>query len=87
MTTFAREAKTQRDQTADLVLTAQEREELQLALESYLGDLSLEIAHTGGGDQARSPHGGAVMADVVYIAMAAGFFGLTWLLVKLCERL
>jgi len=27
------------------------------------------------------------MADLVYLAIAAGFFWLTWLLVKLCERL
>jgi len=27
------------------------------------------------------------MADLVYLAIAAGFFGLTWLLVRLCERL
>jgi len=24
--------------------------------------------------------------DVVYVGLAVGFFGLTWLLVKLCER-
>jgi len=28
-----------------------------------------------------------VMADVLYIALTAVFFWLTWLLVKLCERL
>jgi len=27
------------------------------------------------------------MADVLYIALTAVFFWLTWLLVKLCERL
>jgi hypothetical protein len=31
--------------------------------------------------------GGAVMADVMYIALSAAFFGLSWLLVRLCERL
>ncbi len=34
----------------ELVLTAQERQELRLALESYLADLRLEIAHTDGYD-------------------------------------
>jgi hypothetical protein len=32
-------------------------------------------------------HGGAVMADVAYVALTAVFFWLTWWLVKLCERL
>jgi len=27
------------------------------------------------------------MADIVYVAIAAVFFWLSWLLVKLCERL
>jgi hypothetical protein len=27
------------------------------------------------------------MADVVYVAVTAGFFYLTWLFVKLCDRL
>jgi hypothetical protein len=34
----------------DLVLTAQERDELRLVLESYLGDLSVEIRRTDGYD-------------------------------------
>jgi hypothetical protein len=29
----------------------------------------------------------AVMADLAYLALTALFFWLTWLLVKLCERL
>ena len=33
------------------------------------------------------PHGGAVMADLLYLALGAVFFWLTWLLVRLCERL
>lgn len=28
----------------------------------------------------------AVVMDIVYVAIAVGFFALTWLLVKLCER-
>jgi hypothetical protein len=28
-----------------------------------------------------------VMADIVYVAVTVGFFGLSCLLVKLCERL
>ncbi len=31
--------------------------------------------------------GGAAMMDILYLALTAGFFWLTWLLVKLCERL
>jgi hypothetical protein len=27
-----------------------------------------------------------VVMDAVYVGLAVGFFGLTWLLVKLCER-
>jgi len=27
------------------------------------------------------------MADVLYLGMTLGFFGLSWLLVNLCERL
>jgi len=27
------------------------------------------------------------MMDVLYVALSAAFFGLSWLLVKLCERL
>jgi len=27
------------------------------------------------------------MADIVYVAVSAGFFYLTWLFVKLCDRL
>ena len=34
----------------DLVLTVQERDELRLVLESYLGDLSVEIRRTDGYD-------------------------------------
>ena len=26
------------------------------------------------------------MADVIYVGVAVGFFGLTWAFVKLCER-
>ena len=40
-----------------------------------------------GGDQGRAPAGGAVMADVVYVAVTVAFFWLSWQLVKLCERL
>jgi hypothetical protein len=28
----------------------------------------------------------AVVMDALYVGLAVGFFGLTWLLVKLCER-
>jgi hypothetical protein len=28
-----------------------------------------------------------MMADILYVAVAVGFFALTWLLVRLCERL
>jgi hypothetical protein len=28
----------------------------------------------------------AAVMDIVYVGLAVGFFGLTWLLVKLCER-
>jgi hypothetical protein len=28
-----------------------------------------------------------VMADVLYLGMALGFFWLSWLLIRLCERL
>jgi hypothetical protein len=28
----------------------------------------------------------AAVMDLVYVGLALGFFGLTWLLVKLCER-
>ena len=35
----------------------------------------------------RAPTGGAVMADVVYVAVTVVFFWLSWQLVKLCERL
>jgi hypothetical protein len=27
-----------------------------------------------------------VLVDALYVGLAAGFFALTWLLVKLCER-
>jgi hypothetical protein len=27
-----------------------------------------------------------VFMDVIYVGLAVGLFGLTWLLVKLCER-
>jgi hypothetical protein len=42
---------------------------------------------TGAGDRATGPYGGVAMADVLYIGMTAVFFWLSWLLVKLCERL
>jgi hypothetical protein len=29
----------------------------------------------------------AVMADIVYLGMTVGFFALTWVLIRLCERL
>ena len=29
----------------------------------------------------------SVMADILYLGVTAAFFGLSWLLVKLCERL
>ena len=28
-----------------------------------------------------------VMADIVYVAVTVGFFALSWLLIRLCERL
>jgi hypothetical protein len=28
----------------------------------------------------------AVVMDVIFVGLAVGFFGLTWLLMKLCER-
>jgi hypothetical protein len=28
-----------------------------------------------------------VMADIVYVAVTVAFFGLSWLLIRLCERL
>jgi hypothetical protein len=31
--------------------------------------------------------GGPVMADVMYLGVTLAFFGLSWLLVRLCERL
>jgi len=31
--------------------------------------------------------GGKVMADLTYLGLTVVFFWLTWLLVKLCERL
>jgi hypothetical protein len=27
------------------------------------------------------------MADIVYVAVTVAFFGLSWLLIRLCERL
>jgi hypothetical protein len=39
------------------------------------------------GDRARTPGGGRVMGDVVYLGLTAGFFVLTWALIRLCERL
>ena len=35
-----------------------------------------------------APHGeeGGNMADILYIGVSLVFFGLTWLLVKLCEH-
>jgi hypothetical protein len=32
-------------------------------------------------------YGGAVMGDVLFIALTVVFFWLSWLLVRLCERL
>jgi hypothetical protein len=32
-------------------------------------------------------YGGAVMGDIVFVALTAVFFWLSWLLVRLCERL
>lgn len=32
-------------------------------------------------------HGGSDMGDLLYLGLGALFFWLTWLLVKLCERL
>jgi hypothetical protein len=32
-------------------------------------------------------NGGRVMADIVYLALTAAFFYLTWLFVKLCDGL
>lgn len=44
--------------------------------------------HSGGSRDAFYPdEGGAVMADVLYLGMTLGFFWLSWLLVRLCERL
>jgi len=40
-----------------------------------------------GTDQGPAPTGGAVMADIVYVAVTVAFFWLSWQLVKLCERL
>jgi len=34
-----------------------------------------------------SVNGGQVMADIVYVAVTAAFFYLTWLFVKLCDGL
>jgi hypothetical protein len=31
--------------------------------------------------------GNPVMADIAYLGMGLAFFGLSWLLVRLCERL
>ena len=31
--------------------------------------------------------GGTVMTDILYVAIGVAFFGLSWLLVRLCERL
>jgi hypothetical protein len=43
--------------------------------------------NNAGGERGRAPHGGVMMADIVYVAITAVFFWLSWLLVKLCERL
>jgi hypothetical protein len=37
-------------------------------------------------DRRREPARRCVMADVIYVVLTLVFFGLTWLLVKLCER-
>ena len=50
MTTVTADATRGGASMVELVLTAQESEELRLALESYLADLRLEIAHTDGYD-------------------------------------
>jgi len=73
MATFTAKPSRRNALTGDLVLTLREREERRLAT---------AVVATG-----HERHGGAVMADLVYLAIAAGFFWLTWLLVKLCERL
>jgi len=39
------------------------------------------------GPHLRRSRGGEVMADVLYLGLTVVFFWLTWLLVKLCERL
>ena len=36
--------------------------------------------------RASGGHGMAAVMDLVYVGLALGFFGLTWLFVKLCER-
>jgi hypothetical protein len=43
------------------------------------------LGFTIGGQSRRE--GERVMADIVYLGVTVAFFGLSWLLVRLCERL
>jgi hypothetical protein len=35
----------------------------------------------------RTARGRSTMADILYLGVTVAFFGLSWLLVRLCERL
>ena len=47
---------------------------------------SLEPVLTGAPLASRE-EGDPVMADIAYLGLVLAFFGLSWLLVRLCERL
>jgi hypothetical protein len=45
------------------------------------------LDQTFAGSVPRTTRGRSTMADIVFLGVTVGFFWLSWLLVRLCERL